>query len=59
MLAQPKGLEADFIPFAKMRKRREILFIQIADQFLVICKYERITNGLFARIMAKLVHLSF
>ena len=31
----------------------------ILDQFLVIRNYAKITNGLFARIMAKLVHLPF
>ena len=43
-----KNWKPTFIPFAKARKRIETLFSQLADHFLVIRNYTKITNGLFA-----------
>ena len=54
-----KDWKPTFIPFAKARKRIETIFSQLTDQFLVIRNYAKITNGLFARIIGKLVHSPF
>ena len=46
-----KNRKPTFIPFAKARKRVEILFSQLADQFLLIRNYAKETCGLFARVV--------
>ena len=51
--AESEELEADFVPFAKARKRFETLFSQLTDQLLVIRNYTKKTCGLFARIIGK------
>ena len=53
-----KDWKPTFIPFAKARKRIETIFSQLADQFLVIRNYAKITNGLFARIIGKISALT-
>jgi hypothetical protein len=53
-----KDWNPTFIPFAKARKRIETLFSQLADQFMVIRNYAKITNGLFARIIGKISALT-
>ena len=42
-------------PFAKTRKRIKTNFSRLTDQFMVIRNYAKLTNGLFTRIIAKLV----
>ena len=51
-----KGWKPTFVPLAKARKRIETPFSQLTDQFVFIRNYAKITNGLFARIIGKLVH---
>jgi hypothetical protein len=53
-----KDWNPTFIPFAKARKRIETLFSQLADQFMVIRNYAKMTNGLFARIISKISALT-
>lgn len=53
-----KNWKPTFIPLAKARKRIETLFSQLADQFMVIRNYAKITNGLFARIIGKISALT-
>ena len=53
-----KDWKPTFIPFAKARKRIETIFSQLADQFLIIRNYAKITNGLFARIIGKISALT-
>ena len=53
-----KNWKPKLISFAKARKRIEILFSQLTDQFLVIRNYAKITNGLFARIIGKISALT-
>ena len=49
-----KNRKPTLIPFAKARKRVEILFSQLADQFLLIRNYAKETCGLFARVVGKI-----
>ena len=53
-----KDWKPAFIPFAKARKRIETIFSQLADQFLVIRNYAKITSGLFARVIGKISALT-
>ena len=53
-----KDWKPTFIPFAKARKRIETIFSQLSDQFLIIRNYAKITNGLFARIIGKIIALT-
>ena len=46
-----KNRKPTLIPFAKARKRVEILFSQLVDQFLLIRNYAKETCGLFARVV--------
>ena len=52
-----KDWKPTIIPLAKTKKRIETLFSQLADQFLIIRNYAKITNCLFARIIGKIGHL--
>lgn len=53
-----KNWKPTFIPLAKARKRIETLFSQLAEQFMTIRNYAKITNGLFARIISKISALT-
>ena len=53
-----KDWKPTFIPLAKARKRIETLFSQLAEQFLTIRNYAKITSGLYARIIAKISALT-
>ena len=53
-----KNWKPTFVPFAKARKRIETIFSQLADQFMVIRNYAKITTGLFARIISKISALT-
>ncbi len=53
-----KDWKPTFVPFAKARKRIETIFSQLTDQFMVIRNYEKITTGLFARIIDKISALT-
>ena len=46
-----KNRKTTLVPFAKARKRVEILFSQLADQFLLIRNYAKEICGLFARVV--------
>ncbi len=48
-----------FVPFDKARKRIETLSVQLSDQFMIIRDYAKQTEGLFAIITGKLVHLQY
>lgn len=48
-----------FVPFDKARKRIETLSVQLSDQFMIIRDYAKQTEGLFAIIKGKLVHLQY
>ncbi len=43
-----KNWEPTFVPFAKTRKRIETSFLQLADLFVIIRNYTKITTDLFA-----------
>ena len=49
-----KNRKPTLIPSAKARKRVEILFSQLADQFLLIRNYAKETGGLFARVVGRI-----
>lgn len=49
-----KNWKPTFISFAKARKRVEILFSLLVNQFLIIKNYAKMTNGLYARIIGKI-----
>ena len=53
-----KNWKPTFMPLAKARKRIETLFSQLAEQFMTIRNYAKITNGLFARIISKISALT-
>lgn len=43
-----------FEPFAKARKRMEIVLSQLDDQFMSVRNYAKQQAGLFARVLAKI-----
>lgn len=47
-----------YIGFPKARKRIEILFSQLCNQFMIIRNYAKDTDGLFARIIGKISALT-
>lgn len=49
-----KDWKPQFIPFAKARKRIEMVFSQLVDQFMLIRNYAKDTEGLFAQIIGKI-----
>lgn len=53
-----KNWKPTFVPFAKARKRIETIFSQLADQFMVIRNYAKMTTGLFAGIIGKISALT-
>ena len=53
-----KNRKSTLAPLAKARKRIETIFSQLADQFMVIRNYAKITTGLFAGIIGKISALT-
>lgn len=49
-----KNWKPTFVPFAKARKRIEIDFSQLCDQFMIVRNYAKDTTGLFTRIIGKI-----
>lgn len=56
--ANQKEWKPVFPGFAKARKRIEILFSQLCDQFMIIRNYAKDTDGLFTRIIGKISALT-
>ena len=53
-----KEWKPTFPAFAKARKRIKTLFSQLCDQFMIIRNYAKDTDGLFARIIGKIIALT-
>ena len=53
-----KDRKPTFPPFAKARKRVEMLFSQIVDQFMLCRNYAKQQVGLFARVISKVSALT-
>lgn len=54
-----KDWKPTFKPFAKARKRIETNFSQLCDHFMLIRNYAKQTDGIFARVTAKISAFTF
>jgi hypothetical protein len=52
--ANQKNYHPVFKPFARARKRIEIVFSQLDDQFMLVRNYAKQQAGLFVRVLAKI-----